>query len=149
MQENSFTDIVGCAASVASTISQISIEAAALSFDNTDFTQRNLPSYDVDYYLGFNSKLRDADEAVNSLESSDPRMIGDLVVKPECTYFVNNTYLDVSMGVTMVRGGSFNVRGSLHKAFSVVAIDFSGEQYRNIMGHTSEHLQFVIKQIKG
>ena len=127
MQENSFTEIVGCAASVASTISQISIEAAALSFYNTDFTQRNLPSYDIDYYLGFDTDLSDADQAVNSLESSDPRIIGDLVMKSECTYFLNNTYLDVSMGVTMVRGGSFNVRGSLHKSFSVVAIDFSGE----------------------
>ena len=127
MQENSFTDIVGCAASVASTISQISIEAAALSYYSTDFTQRNLPSYDVDYYLGFDSNLDDTDQAVNSLESFDPRIIGDLVVKPVCTHFVNNTYLDVSMGVTMVRGGSINVRGSLHKSFSVVAIDFSGE----------------------
>ena len=30
-----------------------------------------------------------------------------------------------------------------------MAIDFSGEKYNNIMGHTSEHLQQVIMQVKG
>ena len=29
-----------------------------------------------------------------------------------------------------------------------MALDFNGESYQNIMGHTSEHLQYVTKQVK-
>ena len=53
------------------------------------------------------------------------------------------------MGVTRLRNNDTYVRGSLHKAYNVMALDFSGEKYYNIMGHTSEHLQQVIMQVKG
>ena len=62
---------------------------------------------------------------------------------------MNNTYEDISMGVTRLRSNGTFVRGSLHKTYNVMAIDFSGEKYNNIMGHTSEHLQQVIMQVKG
>ena len=52
------------------------------------------------------------------------------------------------MGVTRLRNNQTFVRGALHKSFNVMAIDFSGESYQNIMGHTSEHLQYVTKQVK-
>ena len=78
---------------------------------------------------------------VNVLGSTTVNKIGKLSVYPQLTMFVNNTYLDVSMGVTNSNYTSpYIVRGSVHKLYGVMAADFSGESYSNIMGHTSEHL---------
>ena len=51
------------------------------------------------------------------------------------------------MGVTLSRNG-FLVIGALHKIYNVLSIDFIGDQYFNIMGHTSEHLQQVISKVR-
>ena len=59
---------------------------------------------------------------------------------PERTFFTGNFYTDISMGVTRERNKDTFVRGSVHKTFNLLAIDFSDEDYYNIMGHTSEHL---------
>ena len=59
---------------------------------------------------------------------------------PERAYFIGNNYTDISMGVTRERNKDTFVRGSVHKTYNLLAIDFSGENYFNIMGHTSEHL---------
>ena len=78
------------------------------------------------------------------LNQDHPKTFGSLTVQTMTVQFVNNTYSDISMGVTRLRDNDTFVRGSLHKAYNVMAIDFSGEKYYNIMGHTSEHLQQVI-----
>ena len=80
---------------------------------------------------------------------SHPKAFETLKVEPLIAKFLNNTYEDISMGVTRLRNNDTYVRGSLHKAYNVMALDFSGEKYYNIMGHTSEHLQQVIMQVKG
>ena len=69
-------------------------------------------------------------------------------MRPERAQFVNNTYRDLSMGVTMLRNNQTFVRGTLHKSFNVMSLDFNGESYQGIMGHTSEHLQYVTSQVK-
>ena len=78
------------------------------------------------------------------LDQDHSKTFESLTVQTMSVQFVNNTYSDISMGVTRLRDNDTFVRGSLHKAYNVMAIDFSGEKYYNIMGHTSEHLQQVI-----
>ena len=66
--------------------------------------------------------------AVNVLSSTLPdanyKSLGNIDFLPDKAYFGYNHYTTVSMGVTRLRNGDTYVRGSLHKSFNVMAIDF-------------------------
>ena len=85
----------------------------------------------------------------NSIPDAYYKSLGNIDFLPDRAYFGYNSYTSVSLGVTRLRNGDTYVRGSLHKSFNVMAIDFSDENYYNIMGHTSEHLQLVTIHCKG
>lgn len=58
-----------------------------------------------------------------------------------------NNYTNISMGVTHKESSDL-YKGSVHRLVKVANVEMSNERYVNVGGYTTDHLEYIITQIK-